>query len=105
MQIKQGLESGDGLKPLLLTKALKAVAELGSDTGMLTHLAPRLLPLCTLACTSVRLQEHVFLKHVKSLGMMQLLYTPHQLQALSLPVPSPEQHAQVCQDNVQVKRT
>jgi len=94
--VKQKLETGVSLKPVLLTSSLIEVAKFARETGMQTHLAARLLPLCTFVCNSVKLQEHHLLHHVQQLGMTQLLYTPDQLQALTQPVSNPAKHGQVC---------
>lgn len=94
--MKQELEAGVNLKPVLLTSSLDEVAKFAKETGMQTHLAARLLPLCTFVRKSVKLQEHHLLHHVQQLGMTQLLYTPDQLQALTQPVSNPVKHEQVC---------
>jgi hypothetical protein len=94
--VKQKLETGVSLKPVLLTTSLNEVAKFARETGMQSHLAARLLPLCTFVCKSVKLQEHHLLHHVQQLGITQLLYTPDQLQALTQPVSNPAKHGQVC---------
>ncbi|KAL0030661.1 hypothetical protein WJX77_001098 [Trebouxia sp. C0004] len=92
-QVKQGLEAGVSLRPVLLTSSLNEVAKFARETGMQTHLVPRLLPLCTFVRKSVQLQEHHLLHHVQQLGVTQLLYTPDQLQALAV-VSNPGKHGQ-----------
>lgn len=92
--MKQELEAGVSLKPVLLTRSLDEVANFARQTGTQNHLAARLLPLCTFVRKSVKLQEHHLLHHVQQLGMTQLLYTPDQLQALTQPVSNPAR--QVC---------
>lgn len=94
MQVKQEVEGDPPLKPVLLTKALTRVAQFAKDTGMHTHLAPRLLPLCTYISQSVELQEHALLQLAQSLGIAGLLFTPVQMQAVQKQV----QHRQVCHD-------
>jgi len=94
--VKQKLETGVSLKPVLLTSSLIEVAKFARETGMQTHLAARLLPLCTFVCNSVKLQEHHLLHHVQQLGMTQLLYTPDQLQALAQAVSNPGKYKQAC---------
>ncbi len=94
--MKQELKAGVSLKPVLLTSSLNEVAKFARDTGMQSHLAARLLPLCTFVRKSVKLQEHHLLHHVQQLGMTQLLYTPDQLQALTQPMSNPAKHGQVC---------
>ncbi|DBA99842.1 TPA: hypothetical protein ACH3X1_013737 [Trebouxia sp. C0004] len=93
-QVKQGLEAGVSLRPVLLTSSLNEVAKFARETGMQTHLVPRLLPLCTFVRKSVQLQEHHLLHHVQQLGVTQLLYTPDQLQALAV-VSNPGKHGQI----------
>ncbi len=94
--MKQELEAGVSLKPVLLTSSLDEVVKFARETGMQSHLAARLLPLCTFVRNSVNLQEHHLLHHVQQLGMTQLLYTPDQLQALTQPVSNSAKHGQVC---------
>lgn len=94
MQVKQELEAGIGLKPLLLSKALTEVAGFAKGTGMHAHLAARLLPLCAFVSRAVNLSEHMLLQFVERLGITGLLYTADQLQALQQPPQSPSQ--QVC---------
>ena len=94
VQVKQELEAGTGLKPPLLSKALTEVACFAKGTGMHTHLAPRLHPLCSFVSRAVNLSEHMLLQLVEQLSITGLLYTAHQLQALQQPEESPSQ--QVC---------
>ena len=91
VQIKQELEAGATLKPVLLTKALYSLALFAKATGMLTHLAPHLLPLCTFTAQAVNMPEHLMLTNVQRLGMEHLVYSPDQLLAAQAAVTSPSQ--------------
>ena len=93
--MKEELESGTGLKPVLLKRALEQVAQLAKDTGMHIKLAPSMLPLCQLVRQAVNLQEHLLLQLAQQLGIAELLYTPEQLQAVQQQAPRPMQCTQV----------
>lgn len=89
MQIKQSLEEAVGLKPVLLTKALHSVAQSAKELGMLTHLAPRLLPLCTFTADYLHVPQHQLLTHVQRLRMEKLVFSPDQLAAAKAAVIAP----------------